>query len=286
LRGIHFPDRGTLRGLVQGFEEFGLNIFVDALRALKDDGMLALDDTALVIAGGQHDRMCLLDVGMTNAVISNLDHHAGEKDYAPFQWVRLDAEDIALADGSYDWVIVHAGLHHLGVPAQGVCEMFRVCRKGILCFEARDSLAMRLALKLHLTTDYELEPAFLSGGLSGGYRNGPIPNYVYRWTEREFEKVVKSYWPAFQVEFRYFYGLSVSVQRFAMARGMIRRSIGRLLGLVSPIFPRLLPRQGNQFGMVAIKTPKLQPWLTLENGNLRFCDEEMSKIFDKTKYAR
>jgi SAM-dependent methyltransferase len=196
-----------------------MNFYVQSLRSLLAKNILLPDDSVLVLAGGPHDRVSLLEAGFSNVVISNLDFHPGDAEYAPFSWVQLDAERIERDDESYDWVVIHAGLHHLGVPAQGVCEMFRVCRKGILCFEARDSLAMRLALKVSLSSAYELEPAFLSGGHSGGYRNG------------------------------------------------------------------LFPRQGNQFGMVAVKTKRLQPWLTIEGGRLRFRDEMLSKTYDRTKYV-
>jgi ubiquinone/menaquinone biosynthesis C-methylase UbiE len=262
-----------------------MNFYVETLRSLREKGVLDTDDRVLVLAGGSHDRACLLEAGFSEVVISNLDYHAGETNYTPFRWMRLDAEKIEQDDGSFDWVIIHAGLHHLGVPAQGVCEMFRVCKKGILCFEARDSWAMRLALKTSLSSDYELESAFLSNGQTGGYRNGPIPNYVYRWTEREFEKVIKSFHPAYKVDFYYFYGLSVPLQRFMMARSIIRRAIGRLLNSVSAVFPLIFPRQGNQFGMVAVKTDSLQPWLTMEGGRLQFRDAGLSKQFDKTKYV-
>jgi hypothetical protein len=144
---------------------------------------------------------------------------------------------------------------------------------------------MRLAKCAGLTSDYELEPAFLSGGKSGGYRNGPIPNYVYRWTEREFEKVVKSYQPAYRAEFLYFYGLQVPLQRFAMARSAIFRSLGRMLDGISRFFPYLFPRQGNQFAMVAVKANLLQPWLTSEGGSLRFREDVMNRKYDKKRYV-
>ena len=262
-----------------------MNFYVKRLRLLTARRILSNSDSVLVVAGGLTDRACLLEAGFTNAAISNLDQQEGSADYEPFRWMHLDAEKIAVDDASFDWVIVHAGLHHLSVPAAGICEMFRVARKGIVCFEARDSWAMRLAKRASLTTDYELEPAFLSGGTIGGYRNGPIPNYVYRWTEREFEKVVKSYHPAYNVDFLYFYGLQVPLQRFAMARSSILRSTGRVLNGISKIFPYIFPRQGNQFAMVAVKTNVLQPWLTMEGGNLKFREELMASKYDKKKYV-
>jgi ubiquinone/menaquinone biosynthesis C-methylase UbiE len=251
---------------------------------IRARGALNSGDSILVVAGGLTDRACLLEAGFTNVVISNLDTQEASAEYHPYRWTCLDAEKLTLDDASFDWVIVHAGLHHLSVPAAGVCEMFRVARKGILCFESRDSWAMKIARRLALTADYELEPSFLSGGRFGGYRNGPIPNYVYRWTEREFEKVVKSYQPAYHVTFRYFYGLQVPLQRFAMGRSYAFRIAGRLLHAMSAVLPYALPRQGNQFAMVAMKTDVLQPWLRSENGNLRFCEDGMAKKYDKNKY--
>jgi ubiquinone/menaquinone biosynthesis C-methylase UbiE len=262
-----------------------MSFYVKCLCLLTAKRVLSTGDSMLVVAGGLTDRTCLLEAGFTDVVISNLDHLEGAAEYRPFRWMCLDAEKIALGDASFDWVIVHAGLHHLSVPAAGICEMFRVARKGIVCFEARDSWAMRLARRASLTTDYELEPAFLSGGTLGGYRNGPIPNYVYRWTEREFEKVVKSYHPAYNVDFLYFYGLQVPLQRFAMARSSILRSAGWLLNGISKIFPYIFPRQGNQFAMVAVKTNVLQPWLMMEGGNLKFREELMARKYDKKKYV-
>jgi ubiquinone/menaquinone biosynthesis C-methylase UbiE len=262
-----------------------LNFYLNCLCLLTARGILSTGDSVLVVAGGSTDRACLLEAGFRDVLISNLDHQQEPAEYQPFRWMCLDAERIALEDASFDWVMVHAGLHHLSVPAAGVCEMFRVARKGIICFEARDSLAMRLAKRGGLTTDYELEPAFLSGGKAGGYRNGPIPNYVYRWTEREFEKVVKSYQPAYHVNFLYFYGLQIPLQRFAMARSAFFRLAGRILDRLSKLFLHMFPRQGNQFAMVAVKTDVPQPWLTIEGGNLQFREEFMAKKYDKEKYV-
>jgi ubiquinone/menaquinone biosynthesis C-methylase UbiE len=262
-----------------------MSFYIKCLSVLKNSSVLNTGDSVLVMAGGPTDRACLLEAGFGNVVISNLEQQERPGEYEPYRWMCLDAERIDLGDGTFDWVVVHAGLHHLSVPAAGVCEMFRVARKGIVCFEARDSWAMRLARRLALTSDYELEPAFLSGGTTGGYRNGPIPNYVYRWTEREFEKVIKSYHPAFRVDFRYFYGLQVPLQRFAMARSALFRSAGHVLNGLSRLLPYLLPRQGNQFAMVALKTSILQPWLTNDGGTVRFCQDAMSKKYDRKKYV-
>ena len=256
-----------------------MHIYGRVIKTLLQRSWLKPSDSVLVLAGGRFDQQVLLDAGLLNVTISNLQPDGG--DYAPFQWQNQDAENVRADDASWDWVVIHAGLHHLSVPAKGVAEMLRVARKGIVCFEARDSLLMRWAVRTGLTTDYELEPALLSDGQEGGWRNGPIPNYVYRWTEREFEKVVNSFAPAYRHRFFYEYGYHVPVHRFAMARSGIYRALGSAIGKIARVAEWLLPRQGNQFAFGALKNSHRQAWLT---ESLRFDPAYMDSKYDKSKY--
>lgn len=259
-----------------------MHFYERVVRSLRARGWLAIDDAVLVLAGGKHDRECLLKAGLQNVTISNLSPHNAVTDYAPFNWQKIDAEKIDLSENSVDWAFIHAGLHHLAVPAMGVCEMFRVARKGVLCIEARDSALMRLAVKGGLTSEHELEAVYLTGGREGGYRYGPIPNYVYRWTEREFEKVINSFAPSHRHKFFYEYGFSVPVHRFAMARNPMLRAAGWGIGKAARLAETIIPRQGNQFAFGAMKNVSLQPWL---DESLRFRDTYLSAKYDKSKYS-
>jgi hypothetical protein len=258
-----------------------MHMYPRQLRKLVDRGLIQPQHSILVLAGGNFDRQALLDCGLKNATISNLDYHAGHRDYEPFDWKMIDAEKIEAQDNSYDWAIIHAGLHHLAVPAMGVCEMFRVARCGILCVEARDSLLIKMAVRVGLMAEFELEPAFLTGGKIGGYRNGPIPNYVYRWTEREFEKVINSYAPTHQHKFFYGYGFQFPVQRFAMAKNPLHRLIGAVMSQTTKIAEFAMPKQGNQFAFGALKNVAPRPWLTED---LEFKSNYLEKTYEKSKY--
>jgi hypothetical protein len=258
-----------------------MHVYPRQLRILVDRGWIQPQHTILVLAGGGFDRQVMLDGGLKNVTISNLDYHAGQRDYEPFAWKMIDAEKIDAEDNSYDWVTIHAGLHHLAVPAMGVCEMFRVARRGILCVESRDSLLMKLAVRVGLTADFELEPAFLTGGKVGGYRNGPIPNYVYRWTEREFEKVVNAYSPTHQHKFFYGYGFQVPVQRFAMAKNPAYRLMGSAISQATKLAEFTMPKQGNQFAFGVLKNVELHPWLTTD---LQFKSSYLDGKYEKSKY--
>ncbi len=222
---------------------------------------IAPDDTVLVVCGGGYDREVLLNAGLKNVTISNLDYHAGLTQYAPYEWKREDAENLSCADGSYDWCIVNAGLHHCASPHRGLCEMFRVARKGVVVLEARDSMLMRLAIKFGFTSDYEVEPAVLSDGKFGGYRNTPIPNYVYRWTEREVYKAISSYAPATECDTQFNYGFRIPMQRLTMSNSKLKQMIAAMAGSAVSLIKLTLPRQGNQFSFIVRKNTRLKPWL-------------------------
>src|SRR5690606_22446416 len=92
---------------------------------------------------------------------------------------------------------------------RALLEMVRVASRGVLVIEARDSWAMRRATQLGIAVDYELPAVAANNYGSGGVANGPIPNYVYRWTEREVEKTLASAYPEGKQSIRYFYGLDL-----------------------------------------------------------------------------
>ena len=96
---------------------------------------------------------------------------------------------------SFDAVIVDAGLHHCHSPHRALLEMYRVARKCAVAFEARDSLLMRAAIRAGLTEEFE-RSAISADRMRGGVADTGIPNFVYRWTEREVKKTIASYEPA------------------------------------------------------------------------------------------
>jgi ubiquinone/menaquinone biosynthesis C-methylase UbiE len=244
------------------------------------------EDEILVVCGGPYDCQTLAANQLKNVIISNVDHHGGVTDLAPYTWEYQDAEAITRPDLSVDWAVVNAGLHHCASPHKALCEMLRIARKGVLVLEARDSLLMRLANKLGLSPRFETEPALLSGGKWGGYRNTNIPNFVYRWTEREFEKTVTSYVPQDVFDFKYRYGYRLPVQRMQMSRNPFKRFIVVALNSAKILFELAIPKQGNCFAMIARRTGQLQPWLTRTETGVEVNLEFLGKMYDTTKYRR
>ena len=145
------------------------------------------DQSVLVVCGGAFDRDALLEEGYTAVTISNLDDRVRDDEFAPFAWSFQDAEALSFPDRSFDYCIVHAGLHHCASPHRALLEMYRVARHGVLAFEARDSLMMRMAVRARRVPVYETCAVRFHNFRYGGVRNTCVPNYIYRWTETEVE---------------------------------------------------------------------------------------------------
>jgi SAM-dependent methyltransferase len=221
----------------------------------------------LVLGGEQEDIEILTACGFEQIVLSNLDA-AG---------LALDAENIALADNSYSVVFAHAVLHHCRCPQKAVGEMVRVSQQHVFFVEPNDSWALRVLARLGFSFPYELAAVAAHEYLNGGMRDGPIPNYIYRWTGREVEKCVASYHPERQFEVRAHPYWDFYVNEYelrnrkesrvaALAEKVGPRNFVRLLRLGQAVLNLAPPlrSQGNKF-FCAISKRELQPWIEMRD---------------------
>jgi SAM-dependent methyltransferase len=157
-----------------------------------------------------------------------------------------DAEHLTYEDKSFDIVVVHAGLHHCYSPHRALLEMYRVARKCVVAFESRDNLLIRTAVRLGLTVDYEVDS--VANG-KGGVAETGIPNFIYRWTEREVIKTIASFDPERPPQAKFFYDLRLPLQRLSGRS----RAIVALIEPASKIIARVLPKQCNEFAFAIFK---------------------------------
>jgi len=261
---------------------------IDVLRKLLADGTLDTGHKVLAVCAGEAEQELFRGLGFDDVTLSSVGSQASSAEAVQSGDIVLeDAMNLGYPDRSFDYSFVSDGLHHCDSPHRALLEMYRVSRQGVIVFESRDSLAMRLAVRLGLTADYELAAVQWNDGLLGGVNNSDIPNYVYRWTEREFEKTIRSYDPTGPQRFEYFYGLNLPWQPSMPAT----RAVARFATSAGQVLTIPIRRQRNSFAMLASKPHPSSHWRWLErrDGALRFnqtCLETLSRTHTRRSSAR
>lgn len=238
------------------------------LSQLEGDGVIGPNDTYLILFGGALDASVFEALGYTNWLLSNLNPSTVQTDECPV----IDARQLPFADEEFDHVVAHAGLHHTSRPHQAVCEMYRVAKRNVVFFESQDSLLMRIAARLGVASDYEINSNLLLGG-QGGVDDSMVPNYIYRWTRREVEKLVRSVDPAREPKLRFFseWGIRVHLRRLlAMVGfgGLSEPVRERFTDLVIKSLNLLTGGQGNALAVCIGKPDSYQSWIDSSGATL------------------
>ena len=234
-----------------------------------------INASILVIGGGSLDKTIFGELGFTDVTISNLDSRASVDDFSPYKWDYQDAQSLSYGDGVFDYVVAHAAIHHGSMPHKILLEMYRVAKVGLLAFEARDSFLMKILNKLNLTQEYEHAAVFYNECLYGGVNNTEIPNYVFRWTEREIEKTIQSFNPIAKHIFCYNYGSAYPCTPQLETRNGLKIAVLLVMKPFYLLFSKIFYKQQNQFAFF-IKKPAndatLFPWLYIdsETNRIRF----------------
>lgn len=255
------------------------DFYSHTLSTLLSRGEISLDDSVLVTCGGPVDRDAFLSLDFKKVTITNVDEQFAPDVFAPYSWEFQNAESLTHSDSSFDFVVSHSGLHHCRSPHRALLEMYRVGRKGILVFEPRDSILLRLGVRLGLGQDYELAAVVCNEARCGGVTNSVVPNYVYRWTRREVEKAICSYAPETKHRIDYFYALRVPTAALSLQGRRLHRYLANLLGLFAGL-AHAFPFIANNIAFFVAKpeVPRdLQPWLRLRKNSVEFVDPAASR---------
>ena len=239
------------------------------------------DASILICGGGILDKETFLNLGYKNVTVSNLDTRASAEEFAPYKWDYQDAQSLSYDDDKFDYVVIHAAIHHASMPHRVLLEMYRVSKYGFLAFEARDSLLMRLVTKLNLNQEYEHAAVFYNDCLFGGVNNTEIPNYVYRWTEREIEKTIQSYSPICKHTYLYDYATAYPCTPELELKNGLKVLLLTILKPLYVIISKIFYKQQNQFAFFVSKASngnKLFPWL--------YSDKETNKIKFNKEWAK
>lgn len=240
------------------------------LEVLLNDGGIQKDAKILIVAGGSRDKEKFQGLSFVNVTVSNLDERMDEAGFKPYQWSFQDAESLTYLDREFDYVVIHAGIHHCYSPHKAMLETYRVAKYGVLIFDARDNFITRLGTKLGFGETHELQAVYDTGFVYGGVSNTEIPNFVYRWTENEVTKTIASNNPTAKPDITFFYGLEIPFRRLSMKKNklfyyMVRYGYVFLFSFFYVFYKHF----GNRFAFY-INKPKypddLYPWLMIEEG--------------------
>ena len=95
---------------------------------------------------------------------------------------------------------------------------------------------------------------------SSGVAETGVPNFVYRWTEREVLKTIATFDPSRKPTIEYLYDMRIPIQRFARSGNQAMRAVGTVIEPLSCFFAIVLPSQCNEFAFAIVKSGELQPW--------------------------
>ncbi len=222
------------------------------------------DASILVCGGGILDKEVFASHGYKNVTISNLDTRAKAGDFSPYDYMHEDVQKLSFEDSSFDYVVIHAAIHHVPMPHKTLLEMYRVSKIGVLAFESRDSFTMKLLTKLNLSQEYEHVAVYHSDCKYGGLNNTEIPNYVYRWTEREIIKTIQSYAPQHKHSFKFDYGSAYPCSPELELNNTHKIIFLALAKYFYVVFSKIFYKQQNQFAFFIAKPQNdkyLYPWL-------------------------
>jgi SAM-dependent methyltransferase len=225
----------------------------------------------LVCGGGETDKLVFETLGFRNVTISNLDSRMSEDRFSPFVWKYENAEALSFPDESFDYVVIHAAIHHASSPHKVLTEMYRTAKLGVLAFESRDSVIMRYLERKGLTQTYEHAAVYYNDCKYGGVNNTAIPNYIYRWTEREIEKCINSYDPSCSHKFTYRYGMDFPSTPELENKGTLKVYSLKFARPFYQIFVKIFPKQQNLFAFYIEKSKireKLFDWLTFDENEM------------------
>lgn len=268
------PHAAHLLSMFKAEDQF----YEDVLgRFIRQGIMHPEDHSVLVVAGAERDRNAFLRHGFKQVTISNLDLRMKGTQYAPYAWSFQDAEYLEFADASFDFCVVHNGLHHCFSPHATLLQMLRVARRGVLFFEPYDNLLTRSGMRFGIGQQFEHAAVFYNDCAYGGVRNTMVPNYVYRFTQREILKTVNCAQPYGPHRFHFIHQM-----RFPWHQLRGRRRPWALLALLV-LWPFLrfstlcFPKLANCFAAFVQKPnlPRdLYPWLKMQDAKTFVLNQE------------
>lgn len=192
----------------------------------------------IVFGGGQMENEILTKNNYKNITFLNI----GEQDLkgVNYKIILSPMQNTNLNDKVYDYALVNASIHHSSRPHDCILEMYRIAKKGLLIIEGNDSFLIKVACKFGYSEEFE-RSAIKNN--SGGVDNTNIPNFIYRWTEREIYKLICSFKP--NINHKIFFEYENDITNIFKNNNLFKY----LINIVLKIYFKLFKKQQNLLGI-------------------------------------
>lgn len=156
---------------------------LDPLLQNTEDNWLTVGD-----AYGFDAQYILSKGGRALATDLNVDFlEVAKKEGVIKEYTAANAEKLSFNDRYFDYVLCKESYHHFPRPYAALYEMIRVAEKGIVIMEPQDPVS-KMPLLLLLTNLLASRSRLLHKAWKNRFSFEPVGNFVYKVSEREFEK--------------------------------------------------------------------------------------------------
>jgi SAM-dependent methyltransferase len=260
--------------------DFYEEVVTEALRS----GLVCTDMRVLVVCGGSTDISVLRKCGFTDVTVSNVGAPPPAATLGGYSFAQEDVEALSIADASFDVCIVHSGLHHCHSPQRALIEMYRVARHAVLLFEPYDNLLTRLGVRWGFGQEYEHAAVYCNDDDHGGVGDTAVPNFIYRFTEREIVKTVHCFAPYAKHEIRFYHRMRIPWMQLRHRRNRAFYYVVRAAQPALRLVEMVAPRQGNNFAAL-IRKPRLpqelHPWLRHDGAAVQLDEEWVQREYGR-----
>lgn len=100
-----------------------------------------------------------------------------------------NAEMLSFENNTFDYILCKESYHHFPRPYLAVYEMLRVAKKGVVIIEPQDPVSKMPALLYLLNISSAMDDQLAGKIWKNRFSYEPVGNFVYKVSEREFEKL-------------------------------------------------------------------------------------------------
>lgn len=260
------------------------DFYAGVLGQMLRESILTQESSILVVCGGETDCQVLKALGFRHVTISNADKRiteGGVNHFPLYESTQQDAESLTFGDGSFEWVIVHSGLHHLRCPQKGLAEMYRVASRGVLGFEPNRNVFTTLGVKLGFGQEYETAAVFYNDCQRGGVVNSAIPNYTYRFSKQDIARAIQVFAPIAKHSIRFWFTTRIPGRLYKLKNPVFGKIVG-VLKTVLVTAGQKFPFLANNMAFLVVKPqiPRdLFPWLKWEGNQVVPNKEYLNRMY-------